>query len=123
MHYRTLGRTGFQVSEIGFGAWGIGGGWWKGEEDRESLESLRRALELGVNFIDTAITYGNGHSEELVGQVVRAWKEKVLCHHQDTAQELQLPRRAGYAAARSISQGMDNRMHGEESQESMYGAS
>lgn len=77
MRYRTLGRTGYKVSEIGFGAWGIGGGWWKGEQDQESLQSLRRALELGVNFLDTAITYGDGHSEELVGQVVRESKSKV----------------------------------------------
>jgi aryl-alcohol dehydrogenase-like predicted oxidoreductase len=77
MHYRTLGRTGFQVSEIGFGAWGIGGGWWKGEQDQESLESLRCALDLGVNYVDTAITYGDGHSEELVGQIVRGRKDKV----------------------------------------------
>ncbi|MBI4790751.1 MAG: aldo/keto reductase [Chloroflexi bacterium] len=72
MRYRTLGRTGFEVSEIGFGAWGIGGDWWKGEDDQESLESMRRALELGVNFFDTALGYG--HSEQLIGQALRDWR-------------------------------------------------
>jgi aryl-alcohol dehydrogenase-like predicted oxidoreductase len=71
MRYRTLGRTGLKVSEIGYGAWGIGGTQWLGGDDRESLAALRRALELGLNFIDTALAYGDGHSERLVGQVVR----------------------------------------------------
>ena len=72
MRYRTLGKAGFEVSEIGFGAWGIGGGWWAGEEDNESLKSMQLAFELGVNYVDTAPNYGDGHSEELVGQAVRA---------------------------------------------------
>jgi aryl-alcohol dehydrogenase-like predicted oxidoreductase len=71
MRYRKLGRTGYDVSEIGFGAWGIGGKQWLGGDDNESLSALRRALELGVNLIDTALAYGEGHSERLVGQVVR----------------------------------------------------
>jgi aryl-alcohol dehydrogenase-like predicted oxidoreductase len=71
MRYRTLGRTGLQVSEIGYGAWGIGGTQWLGGDDRESLAALRRAIELGLNFIDTALAYGDGHSERLVGEVVR----------------------------------------------------
>ena len=71
MRYRKLGRTNFQVSEIGFGAWGIGGKQWLGGEDHESLAALRRAIELGVNLIDTALAYGDGHSEQLVGEVVR----------------------------------------------------
>jgi aryl-alcohol dehydrogenase-like predicted oxidoreductase len=71
MKYRKLGRTNFEVSEMGYGAWGIGGHQWLGAEDRESLAALRRAIELGLNFIDTALAYGDGHSEELVGQVVR----------------------------------------------------
>ncbi|GEM47277.1 aldo/keto reductase [Deinococcus cellulosilyticus] len=68
---RTLGRTGLQVTEIGYGAWGIGQSMWIGAEDDESLKALRRFVELGGNFIDTALGYGNGHSEELVGQVIR----------------------------------------------------
>jgi len=72
MRYRKLGKAGFEVSEIAFGAWGIGGGWWAGEEDNESLKSMQLAFELGVNYVDTAPNYGDGHSEELVGQAVRA---------------------------------------------------
>jgi aryl-alcohol dehydrogenase-like predicted oxidoreductase len=78
MKYRKLGRTGLQVSDIGFGAWGIGGKQWLGGQDDESVAALRRAIELGVNLIDTALAYGDGHSEQLVGQVVReAGKGKV----------------------------------------------
>jgi aryl-alcohol dehydrogenase-like predicted oxidoreductase len=71
MKYRKLGRTGYEISEIGYGAWGIGGTQWLGGTDDESLTALRRAIELGLNFIDTALAYGAGHSEELVGRVVR----------------------------------------------------
>jgi len=71
MKYRRLGRTNFDVSEIGYGAWGIGGKQWLGGSDDESLGALGRAIELGVNLIDTALAYGDGHSEKLVGQVVR----------------------------------------------------
>jgi aryl-alcohol dehydrogenase-like predicted oxidoreductase len=70
MNYRELGRTGWQVSEISFGAWAIGGDW--GEVDNaESLAALRQALDLGVNLVDTADVYGDGRSEKLVGQVLR----------------------------------------------------
>ena len=75
--YRKLGRTGFSVSEMGYGAWGIGGTQWRGGTDEESLAALRRALELGLNFIDTALAYGDGHSEQLVGQVVRSAGQKI----------------------------------------------
>lgn len=71
MHYRKLGPTEAELSEIGFGAWGIGGNQWQGGSDDESLRALRRAFELGVNFVDTALAYGDGHSEQLVGKVVR----------------------------------------------------
>src|SRR5580765_4723020 len=71
MIYRKLGRTNLQVSDIGFGAWGIGGKQWLGGQDDESVAALRHAIELGVNLIDTALAYGDGHSEQLVGQVVR----------------------------------------------------
>jgi aryl-alcohol dehydrogenase-like predicted oxidoreductase len=71
MRYRKLGRTNFDVSEVGYGAWGIGGTQWRGGTDDESLRALRRAIELGLNFIDTALAYGDGHSEVLVGQVVK----------------------------------------------------
>jgi aryl-alcohol dehydrogenase-like predicted oxidoreductase len=77
MQYRKLGRTGFRVSEIGYGAWGIGGTQWLGGDDRQSLDALRQAIELGLNFIDTALAYGDGHSEQLVGQVVRETDHKI----------------------------------------------
>jgi aryl-alcohol dehydrogenase-like predicted oxidoreductase len=72
-HQRPLGRTGLHVTEIGYGAWGIGADMWKGAQDDESLLALRRYVELGGDFIDTAMGYGDGHSERLVGQVARAY--------------------------------------------------
>jgi aryl-alcohol dehydrogenase-like predicted oxidoreductase len=71
MNYRRLGKTGLDVSEVGFGAWGIGRSMWIGAEDKESLQALERAVDVGINFIDTALVYGDGHSEKLVGQTVR----------------------------------------------------
>src|SRR5580765_471506 len=69
MRYRTFGRTGWQVSEIGYGMWGMGG--WSGSDDEESLAALDRAVALGCNFFDTAWAYGQGHSEKLLGQLLR----------------------------------------------------
>jgi aryl-alcohol dehydrogenase-like predicted oxidoreductase len=77
MEYRRLGRTGLRVSEVGYGAWGIGGSGWIGAEDDESLHALERALDCGINLIDTALGYGDGHSEELVGRVVRSRSETI----------------------------------------------
>jgi aryl-alcohol dehydrogenase-like predicted oxidoreductase len=77
MNQRTLGRTGLEVSEIGYGAWGIGGSMWLGADDDESLRALNRAIDLGLNLIDTALGYGDGHSEELVGRVVRERDERI----------------------------------------------
>jgi aryl-alcohol dehydrogenase-like predicted oxidoreductase len=71
VEHRTLGRTGWRISPIGFGAWAIGGDAWGRTDDRESLAALHRAIDLGVNFIDTADVYGDGHSERLVAQVRR----------------------------------------------------
>ena len=71
MNYRKLGRTDLDVSEIGYGAWGIGGGQWQGGTDEESLRAVHRAIELGLNFIDTALAYGDGHSERLVAKIIR----------------------------------------------------
>jgi aryl-alcohol dehydrogenase-like predicted oxidoreductase len=70
MRYRELGRTGWQVSEISFGAWAIGGSWGS-VDDADSLAALRRAIELGVNFIDTADVYGDGRSERLIARILR----------------------------------------------------
>ena len=77
MNYRKLGDTGIEVSEIGYGAWGIGGKQWLGGDDETSLMALRKAIELGLNFIDTALAYNDGHSEMLVGKVVRDAQAKV----------------------------------------------
>ena len=68
MNYRRFGRTGWNVSEIGYGMWGMAG--WTGSEDAESLESLQRSIDLGCNFFDTAWAYGDGHSEQLLGKVL-----------------------------------------------------
>jgi aryl-alcohol dehydrogenase-like predicted oxidoreductase len=77
MKYRRLGRTQLKVSELGFGAWGIGKSMWKGSQDEESLRALHTAIDLGVNFIDTALVYGKGHSEKLIGQVLRESNERI----------------------------------------------
>ena len=77
VRYRTLGRTGLEVSEIGYGAWGIAGDAWLGAKDEESLKALNRAVDLGLNFIDTALAYGEGHSERLVGKVVAERDETI----------------------------------------------
>ncbi|MEZ4700667.1 MAG: aldo/keto reductase [Rhodothermales bacterium] len=76
MRYRRFGRTGWQVSEIGYGMWGMGG--WTGSDDDASMRSLHRAVELGCNFFDTAWGYGAGHSEGLLGDLVRAHPDKKL---------------------------------------------
>lgn len=68
MQYRELGRTGWEVSTVSFGAWAIGGTWGQ-VDDNESLAALHRAVELGVNFFDTADVYGDGHSEQLLKQL------------------------------------------------------
>ncbi len=77
MQTRKLGRTGLEVSILGYGAWGISGKQWIGAEDDASLAALRLAISKGVNFIDTALAYGDGKSEELVGKVVREASETV----------------------------------------------
>jgi aryl-alcohol dehydrogenase-like predicted oxidoreductase len=77
MKYRQLGRTGYNVSEISFGAWAIGGAW--GEvDDRESLDALNRAIDLGVNFIDTADVYGDGRSERLIAKLRKDRRESII---------------------------------------------
>ena len=76
MQYRRFGRTGWNVSEIGYGMWGMAG--WTGSEDAESLASLQRAVDLGCNFFDTAWAYGDGHSEQLLGKILRTNSGKRL---------------------------------------------
>lgn len=77
MHYRKLGASEAELSEIGFGAWGIGGKQWQGNNDQESMRALKRAFELGVDLVDTALAYGDGHSERLVGKAVNETFHKV----------------------------------------------
>jgi aryl-alcohol dehydrogenase-like predicted oxidoreductase len=71
MKYRAFGRLNWQVSEIGFGAWAIGGTGWGKQEDADSIRALHAALDRGCNFIDTAQGYGDGHSEKIIGQVLK----------------------------------------------------
>jgi len=77
MQYKELGRTGFKVSEISFGAWAIGNDWGN-VEDSESIAALNRAIDLGVNFFDTADVYGDGRSECLLAQLKRERKEEII---------------------------------------------
>ena len=76
MKYRTFGRTGWRVSDIGYGMWGMGS--WSGSDDEESFAALQRAVDLGCNFFDTAFAYGSGRSENLLGQLVRNNPDKKL---------------------------------------------
>src|ERR1700730_15621165 len=77
MRYRPLGRTGWKVSEVSFGAWAIGGS-WGGVDDDESQAALEKAIACGVNFIDTADVYGMGRSERLIAQLKRDHKEEIV---------------------------------------------
>ncbi len=77
MKFRKLGRTGLNVSEIGFGAWAIGGSWGP-QSESDSVGALNRALDLGVNFIDTAAGYGNGKSEQIIGRVLKTRRDEVI---------------------------------------------
>lgn len=74
MQYRRFGRTGWEVSDVGYGMWGMGS--WSGSDDTESMAALQRAVDLGCNFFDSAYVYGNGRSENLLGQLVRANPDK-----------------------------------------------
>lgn len=77
MQYRKLGRSELNVSEIGFGAWAIGGG-WGAQDESDSVAALHKALDVGVNFIDTAAGYGNGKSERIIAEVLKTRSEKVI---------------------------------------------
>ncbi|MBS1789959.1 MAG: aldo/keto reductase [Acidobacteria bacterium] len=94
MNYRVLGRTGIKVSEVGYGAWGIGGVQWTGGDDAEARRALNLAIDLGLNFIDTALAYGRGHSERLVGEVVRSRNERIFVATKIPPMNLQWPAQA-----------------------------
>lgn len=74
MNYRRFGRTGWKVSEVGYGMWGLAG--WSGSDDQETMKSLQRAIELGCNFFDTAWAYGDGKSEQILAKVLKESKGK-----------------------------------------------
>jgi aryl-alcohol dehydrogenase-like predicted oxidoreductase len=74
MNYRKFGRTGWKVSEVGYGMWGLAG--WSGSDDQETMNSLKRAIELGCNFFDTAWAYGDGKSEQILAKVLKESKGK-----------------------------------------------
>ncbi len=93
MRYRTLGRTGLRISEVGYGAWGIGKQMWRGADDRESLQALHLAVENGLNFIDTALVYGDGHSERLVGQFLRQCSQRIYVATKVPPKNLRWPAR------------------------------
>jgi len=76
MQYRSIQKNGMQLSEIGFGAWGIGGGWGH-QDDSEAHRALKRALDHGITFFDTAMGYGNGHSEQLLAKTLGPVRDKV----------------------------------------------
>jgi aryl-alcohol dehydrogenase-like predicted oxidoreductase len=76
MKYRALGRSGLEVSEIGFGGWALGGQ-WGAQDDQDSIAALHKAMDLGLNFIDTAEGYGNGRSERVIGQVLRERSQRI----------------------------------------------
>ncbi len=78
LRYRMLGKSGLQVSEIGFGLWAAGGDAWGATDDQQVLAAIEYALDQGINFYDTADVYGAGHSEELLGQAMRGRREKFI---------------------------------------------
>jgi aryl-alcohol dehydrogenase-like predicted oxidoreductase len=77
MNYRTLGRTGWKISDVSFGAWAIGGAWGNVSED-DALAALHKAIDSGVNFIDTADVYGDGRSERLIARLRKSCKEEII---------------------------------------------
>jgi aryl-alcohol dehydrogenase-like predicted oxidoreductase len=103
MNYRTLGRTGLQVSEIGFGTWGIGKSAWMGADDQVSIQALQAARDLGVNFFDTALLYGGGHSERLLAQALGKSNDVIIASKIPIKTRLSASRRFGDVFPRSYS--------------------
>ena len=77
MKYRAFGRTGWKISEVSFGAWAIGESWGP-VDDTESMAAMHKAIDTGVNFIDTADGYGDGHSERLERTHRRIWTDQLI---------------------------------------------
>jgi len=114
VEYRPLGRTGWKVSEVSFGAWAIGGAWGH-VSDEEAMAALRTAVDCGVNFFDTADVYGNGRSERLIGELKKNYKKDIIVA---TKAGRRLPSQsvAGYSAANpprgwTIACAISRRMH------------
>ncbi|MFM7412316.1 MAG: aldo/keto reductase [Planctomycetota bacterium] len=98
MNTRPFGRTGWRVSEVGFGAWGIGGGAWGGADDVESMAALHAAVDSGITFFDTADVYGDGRSEQLIGRLRRERDEPFIVATK-AGRRLSPHAAAGYTAA------------------------
>ncbi len=103
MKTRQLGRTGYTVSEIGYGAWGIGGAMWQGGDDATALVALDAAFEHGVTFVDTAFSYGDGHSEQLVGRAVARRRESIVIATKVAPENRIWPAPAGLPLAKAFS--------------------
>jgi len=95
MKYRSLGKTGLKVSEIGYGAWGIGGALWHGASDSESMKALNKAVDCGINFFDTALFYGDGHSERLIGKLLKERRDGLIVATKIPPKNLRWPAREG----------------------------
>jgi methylglyoxal reductase len=78
MRYSALGQSGIEASAVAFGAWAVGGWFWGGADDSDSVAAIRRGLELGINFVDTAPIYGKGRSEEVVGKAIKGCRDEVI---------------------------------------------
>src|SRR5436305_8023931 len=97
MRYRRFGRTGWQVSEVGYGMWGMGG--WTGSDDAESERALDRAIALGCNFFDTAWAYGQGKSERMLGDAIRRNNATAYVATKVPPKNMRWPGKAEYAPA------------------------
>jgi aryl-alcohol dehydrogenase-like predicted oxidoreductase len=104
MKYRSFGRSGWQVSEIGFGGWQLGGSWGQ-VDDEESIDTLLYAFDQGINFVDTAVLYGQGRSETVIGKALKTWSgnqirvaTKVPPKVWDQQQDIDAPMRGRYPA-------------------------
>jgi aryl-alcohol dehydrogenase-like predicted oxidoreductase len=106
MKYRKFGSSGFQVSEIGFGAWAIGGNAhgnsYGPTEDEESLSAIKTALDLGCTFFDTADCYGHGHSEELLGKALKGARERVIIATKGGSDFYHIPPRLNFTESHLI---------------------
>ena len=78
MRYRPLGQSGLEASALAFGAWAVGGWFWGGADEQDSIKAIRKALDVGITLIDTAPAYGLGHSEEIVGKAIKGRRDEVI---------------------------------------------